>query len=476
MTEYVLDGRYGLIERIATGGMGEVWRGIDQILGRPVAIKMLAAMHADDEQFRARFRAEARYASSLSHPGITRVFDYGEHSPLGGPYLVMELVDGQPLSEILERYHRLDPYVVLDIVAQAARALDTAHQADIVHRDIKPGNLLIMADGTTKITDFGIAKANSLQAVNLTATGIVMGTALYVSPEQATGSPLTGASDIYSLGVVAYECLAGDPPFIADQPLAIAIMHKHDPVPALPPDVPRPVAELVYAMLAKTPDGRPGSALHVADRADVIRDARSGGFAGPVTSDLPVVPNFPTTAHPANFYQNDAERLRGSRRPGTRGFLFAGIAVATCGVIAIVAVLLSSVGTPTAKGPGKQGGSGSSVSQAGGPTTASLPGSSAGQTDPGTNLGTASGTAAPSSSKSASPTATRRTSPTPTHDSPATSTSPAATATTTTATTPSTTTATSTPPTTPPATQTTTSPATTSPSDTPTDSTAPQGA
>jgi serine/threonine protein kinase len=190
VNEYVLDGRYALVERIATGGMGEVWRGTDEILGRPVAIKMLSAMHADDEQFRARFRAEARYASSLSHPGITRVFDYGEHSPLGGPYLVMELVDGQPLSEILERYGRLDPNVVLDIIAQSARALDTAHQTGIVHRDIKPGNLLIMADGTTKITDFGIAKANSLQAVNLTATGIVMGTALYVSPEQATGSPV----------------------------------------------------------------------------------------------------------------------------------------------------------------------------------------------------------------------------------------------------------------------------------------------
>ena len=431
MTEYVLDGRYGLIERIATGGMGEVWRGTDQILGRPVAIKMLAAMHADDEQFRARFRAEARYASSLSHPGITRVFDYGEHSPLGGPYLIMELVDGQPLSEILERYRRLDPYVVLDIVAQAARALDTAHQSDIVHRDIKPGNLLIMADGTTKITDFGIAKANSLQAVNLTATGIVMGTALYVSPEQATGSPLTGASDIYSLGVVAYECLAGDPPFIADQPLAIAIMHKHDPVPPLPPDVPRPIADLVYAMLAKTPDGRPGSALHVADRADVIRDARSGGFAGPVTSDLPVVPNFPTTAQPANFYQNDAERMRGSRRPGTRGFLFAGIGVATCGVVAIVAVLLTSANSPTAKGAPGQGSSGSSASQVGAAVTASVPGSPAGQTSAGTNLGTVPRTAAPSSSNSPSPTATRRSSPTPTQDSPPTSASPSASASTT---------------------------------------------
>src|ERR1700761_7432292 len=226
MAEYVLDDRYELIERIASGGMGEVWRGGDQILGRPVAIKMLAAAHADDEQFRARFRAEARYASSLAHPGIPRVFDYGEHSPLGGPYLVMELVDGQPLSEVIGRYGRLDPYVALDIVAQAARGLAAAHEAGIVHRDIKPGNLLIMADGTTKITDFGIAKAN-LQDLSLTATGIVMGTALYVSPEQATGQPLSGSSDVYSLGGVAYESPAGAPPFIADQPLAIAIMHKH---------------------------------------------------------------------------------------------------------------------------------------------------------------------------------------------------------------------------------------------------------
>jgi eukaryotic-like serine/threonine-protein kinase len=341
VTDYVLDDRYLLVERIATGGMGEVWRGSDQLLGRPVAIKMLAAVHAGDEQFRARFRAEARYASSLSHSGITRVFDYGEESPLGGPYLVMELVDGQPLSEILEHYGRLDPYVVLDIVAQAARALDAAHRAGIVHRDIKPGNLLIMADGTTKITDFGIAKA-SAPDMNLTATGIVMGTALYVSPEQATGAPLAGASDVYSLGVVAYECLAGDPPFIADQPLAIAIMHKHDPVPPLPPDVPRPIADLVYAMLAKEPRDRPESARHVADRAEVIREARNrSGAGGPSTADLPVVPNFPPPTS-TDLYQNNAEGLPGPRRPGSRSVLFAGIGAAAIGVVAIVAVLISA--------------------------------------------------------------------------------------------------------------------------------------
>jgi serine/threonine protein kinase len=374
VTDYVLDDRYTLIERIATGGMGEVWRGSDQLLGRPVAIKMLAAMHAGDEQFRARFRAEARYASSLSHPGITRVFDYGEESPLGGPYLVMELVDGQPLSEILERYGRLDPYVVLDIVAQAARALDAAHRAGIVHRDIKPGNLLIMADGTTKITDFGIAKAN-MPDVNLTATGIVMGTALYVSPEQATGAPLGGASDVYSLGVVAYECLAGDPPFVADQPLAIAIMHKHDPVPPLPSDVPRPVADLVSQMLAKNPEDRPESARHVADRADVIRDARyRGGYNGPATADLPVVPNYPPTT--GDYYQNDAERGAGSRN-GPRGILYAGIGAAAIGVIAIVAVLLSSNNGST-----PPGGTSTTISPASHSSPATRASSSASATHP----------------------------------------------------------------------------------------------
>jgi serine/threonine-protein kinase len=435
MDAHVLDGRYALVELIATGGMGEVWRGTDQILGRPVAIKMLAAMHADDEQFRARFRAEARYASSLSHPGITRVFDYGERSPLGGPYLVMELVDGQPLSEIIERYGRLDPYVVLDIVAQSARALDIAHQAGIVHRDIKPGNLLIMADGTTKITDFGIAKANSLAAMNLTATGIVMGTALYVSPEQATGSPLTGSSDIYSLGVVAYECLSGQPPFMADQPLAIAIMHKHEPVPPLPPDVPRPVADLVYAMLAKAPDGRPETAQHVADRADVIREARSrSGYSGPITANLPVVPNFPP-ADGNDFYNNGNDFYNGEPawspepRPRRRAMVLAGAGLAACGIIAIIVLLLTSSTTPAATMPGNgahPSSSGQSPSEAATPTTASLPASSAGGYTPGTNLGTESKAPA---TRSASPTTSTRKSPTPTKTSPSRSTSPSATAT-----------------------------------------------
>ena len=294
MSEYLLAGRYRLTDRIAAGGMGEVWRGEDNLLTRSVAVKLLPTGRAGDEAFLARFRAEARYAASLSHPGIARVYDYGESAEFGGAYLVMELVNGEPLSAILARAGRLSPDATLDIVSQAARALDAAHQAGIVHRDIKPGNLLVAAGGTTKITDFGIATAvAAAQASHLTETGMVMGTAMYVSPEQATGAQVTEASDIYSLGVVAYECLAGHPPFTAREPLAIAFAHKHEPVPALPPDVPQPVSDLVYHMLAKTPPERPASVRAVADRADMLRDALAmgeaaePGYPGATRADLP---------------------------------------------------------------------------------------------------------------------------------------------------------------------------------------------
>ena len=390
VTEYVLDGRYQLDYRIASGGMGEVWAGTDLRLNRAVAVKMLSAQHSGDEQFRARFRAEARYAASLSHPGITSVFTYGENSPLGGPYLVMELVNGEPLSAILERVGRLSAYNTMDVVAQAARALDAAHQAGIVHRDIKPGNLLIMGDGTTKITDFGIAKAREWGDPQLTATGIVMGTAMYVSPEQATGAVVTGSSDIYSLGVVAYECLAGEPPFIAEQPLAIAIMHKHNPVPPLPADVPRQVSDLVMAMLAKTPDARPESALHVADRAEVIMHALrhgSGGMNLTMTSDLPQVPDYPTSSTAAYSQEQDFDTERPPVSPFTRRRVIAGGAgVAVCGVAAVIALALTANGSPPVTGHyvggPTQSGNSTSVPSA---TVGSTP---AGPSPSGTNVGT----------------------------------------------------------------------------------------
>ena len=327
MTDYLLAGRYRLTDRIAAGGMGEVWRGEDVLLNRAVAVKLLPTGRAGDEAFLARFRAEARYAASLSHPGIARVYDYGESAEFGGAYLIMELVRGEPLAAILARAGRLSPDATLDIVSQAARALEAAHQAGIVHRDIKPGNLLVATGGITKITDFGIATAvAATKASHLTETGMVMGTALYVSPEQATGAPVDASSDIYSLGVVAYECLAGHVPFTAREPLAIAYAHKHEPVPALPPDVPPAVADLVYHMLAKTPAERPAGARVVADRADMLRDALALGHPVPggglaAGGGLPAADFAPATradlpaARPARWPRAMTQPARAGARP-----------------------------------------------------------------------------------------------------------------------------------------------------------------
>jgi eukaryotic-like serine/threonine-protein kinase len=349
VSDYLLAGRYRLTDRIAAGGMGEVWRGEDDLLNRSVAVKLLPTGRAGDEAFLARFRAEARYAASLSHPGIARVYDYGESAEFGGAYLVMELVNGEPLSAILARAGRLSPDATLDIVSQAARALDAAHQAGIVHRDIKPGNLLVAAGGTTKITDFGIATAvAAAQASHLTETGMVMGTAMYVSPEQATGAQVTEASDIYSLGVVAFECLAGHPPFTASEPLAIAFAHKHEPVPALPPDVPQPVSDLVYHMLAKTPQERPGSVRLVADRADMLRDALAlgeasePGYPGATRADLPTAATgaLPPAADtgPSRGPGGFGYPRRASRR---RQLVVAGSTAALCAVAAAAGLYLT---------------------------------------------------------------------------------------------------------------------------------------
>ncbi|WP_431998784.1 protein kinase domain-containing protein [Sphaerimonospora mesophila] len=268
----MLSGRYRLTSPIAAGGMGEVWRAVDELLGREVAVKLLRSHVAADPSFRDRFRAEARITAGLADPGIAQVFDYGESN--GDAYLVMELVIGEPLSAILARHGALDPQVALDVVEQTARGLYAAHRAGVIHRDIKPGNLLVTEDGQVKITDFGIARA--LEAAPLTRTGIVLGTAQYVSPEQASGSSLTPASDIYSLGVVAYECLAGRPPFAAETQVALAIKHINEPPPPLPAAVPHPVRALVLDMLAKQPGLRPASGPDLMNRVAALREAPAG--------------------------------------------------------------------------------------------------------------------------------------------------------------------------------------------------------
>src|SRR6266545_3037281 len=298
--EGLLAGRYRLVHRLASGGMGQVWRAADEILGRPVAVKLLSSEFAGDQAFLDRFRTEARRTAGLCHPGIASVFDYGEiEEPNRAAYLVMELVEGAPLSAVLAREGRLDPERVLDVVAQAALALEAAHRAGVVHRDVKPSNLLIRRDGVVKVTDFGIARA--IGEAPRSEIGLVVGTAGYLSPEQVACRPVTPASDVYALGVVAYECLAGRRPFTGEHPVAPALAHQRHPPPPLPPDVPEAVRALVEQAMAKDARARPAAdalAGHaIMTRTALLeeqhRDTRAGGNGGPGGDGLPGINGSP---------------------------------------------------------------------------------------------------------------------------------------------------------------------------------------
>jgi len=264
----VLDGRYVLDDQIGYGGYGEVWRATDTVLTRPVAVKLLHPRYSQRGEALARFRAEARHAGGLSHENIAQVFDYGEPADGQPPYLVMELVDGPSLETVLTG-GPLDDSRTMDIVAQAAAGLQAAHAAGMIHRDIKPGNLLLAPGGTVKITDFGIA--HTIGSAPLTASGELIGTPGYLAPERAMGERATPASDLYSLGMLAYECLAGAPPF-GGTPLEVALAHRDRPLPPLPPSVAVGVAALVMRLAAKDPARRPNDAAEIAVWAGLLRD------------------------------------------------------------------------------------------------------------------------------------------------------------------------------------------------------------
>jgi eukaryotic-like serine/threonine-protein kinase len=285
----LLGGRYELDGVVGRGGMAEVYRARDIRLDRIVAIKTLRADLARDQIFQARFRREAQSAASLNHPNIVAVYDTGEDMATGVPvpYIVMEYVDGRTVRDLLQDGHRLLPERSLEIIDGVLRALDYSHTAGIVHRDIKPGNVMVTRNGDIKVMDFGIARAMSDAQATMTQTAQVIGTAQYLSPEQARGERVDSRSDLYSTGCLLYELLTGRPPFTGDSPVAIAYQHvRENPVPPsrVDPEVPPWADAIVLKAMAKSPADRYQTAADM--RADLQRAA----------SGLPVAAAPPTRA------------------------------------------------------------------------------------------------------------------------------------------------------------------------------------
>jgi beta-lactam-binding protein with PASTA domain/tRNA A-37 threonylcarbamoyl transferase component Bud32 len=341
----LLGGRYQVGDTLGYGGMAEVHHGRDVRLGREVAIKVLRADLARDPSFQARFRREAQAAAALNHPSIVAVYDTGDETPGTGPnghapYIVMEYVDGQTLRDVLKAEGRLHPQRAMEIAADICSALDFSHRTGIVHRDIKPGNVMITRAGTIKVMDFGIARAIADNAATMTATQAVIGTAQYLSPEQARGEPVDARSDVYSLGCLLYELLTGHPPFTGDSPVAVAYQHVREN--ATPPaqvnrDVPPALDAIVMKALAKNAMNRYQSAAEM--RTDLLR-AMAGRpvQAEPVMSDEerttvlggPIGPS--SGAGLPSTYNTMDDEDRGNRR--ALAFVLLGLAVVAVFVVA----------------------------------------------------------------------------------------------------------------------------------------------
>jgi eukaryotic-like serine/threonine-protein kinase len=331
----LLGGRYQLGEVLGYGGMAEVHRGRDQRLGRDVAVKVLRADLARDPGFQMRFRREAQNAAALNHPAIVAVYDTGEETdgatPL--PYIVMEYVGGRTLKEVLAAERRLMPERALEITADICAALDFSHKNGIVHRDIKPGNVMLTPTGTVKVMDFGIARAVASGTSTMTQTSAVIGTAQYLSPEQARGESVDARSDVYSTGCLLYELLTGQPPFTGDSPVSVAYQHvREDPIPPshVNPDVSPVIDSIVLKSMAKNPANRYQSAGDM--RADLLRAA-----AGRPVSATPVLSAAERTELIAPAGRANGTMLQRDEGPRRRGLAWAGIVAAVVVVFALAA-------------------------------------------------------------------------------------------------------------------------------------------
>ena len=349
----LLNERYRLDELIATGGMGQVWRATDELLGRLVAVKVVQGSGADggtagESDFRARFRDEARNSAALSHPNIATVYDFGDDAE--HPYLVMELVEGQSLAQVVAERGALPPEEVRSIIAQAALALQVAHTAGVVHRDVKPANIMLTPAGLVKLTDFGIARVAA--GSGLTRTGEVLGTPHYLSPEQARGEAATASSDIYALGVVGHELLTGQRPFQGESLVATALAHVNQPAPELPESVPQPLRGALMAALAKDPADRPATAGELATMVGMplgpltpvrglegLGAAAAASSAAQSTEKLPEPSPEPAPTSvlplPAGVGATEAGAAETSRRRGFWWLLPAG------GLLAVLAIVLA---------------------------------------------------------------------------------------------------------------------------------------
>ncbi|GIE76225.1 putative serine/threonine-protein kinase PknA [Actinoplanes philippinensis] len=304
----LLDNRYRLDDRVATGGMGDVWRGTDVVLGRTVAVKVLRTAMLEDPEFAARFYGEARMMAAFRHPGVVEVYDYASDGDYEGPekvaYLVMAFVEGDPLSSRVKE-GPIGVAETMAIVAQAADALHAAHENGIVHRDVKPGNLIVKPTGAVILVDFGVARSTAMTSV--TGLNAIVGTALYMAPEQVAKGNLTPATDIYALGAVAYHCIAGRPPFDGDNALQVALRHLEDDPDPLPDHVPYEVRELIARAMAKQPADRFQSAAEFAEAAFAVAGPIDWKRLTGTSMTAPVSPaRVPSGAYPAARYPSGA--------------------------------------------------------------------------------------------------------------------------------------------------------------------------